>query len=243
MLRWLPTSLIRLYRRLADAVPYARKTRPRPIAPDDERPACGQARHYRLEIAYDAFCEHRPPAKELFRHNPARRDLTSWCERTTRWTQRRKARCHHCETAHRHYIAARDHGDWKAEVALYKLARRGAVRLLAERRQYRDSRRQFRARQREEVARTGPNPMPLHFNPDKWPLIAHRGSLDGWHHRDRRDVERGLLRAHARHLRREIQRRCERLRDIRGAAPVKRKGAQRASHQTDVDDDTADGAQ
>src|SRR5271165_259227 len=217
VLRWLPASLQRLYRRLAEARPYARKTRPRPLPPDDERPSSGQARHYRLEIAYDAFCEHRPPPKKLFRTNPWRRDLTSWCDAPNSWTGRRKPRCHHCERAHAHYVAARG-GDWKGEVALFKLARRGAVRLLAERRQYRESRRQFWARHREEVARNGPEPMPLHFNPDKWPLIAHRGSHDSWHHRDRRAVERDLVRAHARHLRREFQRRCERLRDLRPAA-------------------------
>ncbi|HKM63029.1 MAG TPA: hypothetical protein VJY39_11120, partial [Acidisphaera sp.] len=124
MFRFLPTSLQRLYRRLIDAVPYARKTRPRPLPPDDEAPSSGQARHYRLEIAYDAFCEHRPPPKKLFRANPWRRDLTSWCDAPNSWTDRRKPRCHHCETARAHYLAARDHGDWKAEVALYKLARR-----------------------------------------------------------------------------------------------------------------------
>src|SRR5208283_383582 len=70
MLRWLPNSLQRLYRRLIDAVPYARKTRPRPLPPDDERPSSGQARHYRLEIAYDAFCEHRPPPKKVIGAEP-----------------------------------------------------------------------------------------------------------------------------------------------------------------------------
>ncbi|HKM63917.1 MAG TPA: hypothetical protein VJY39_15640, partial [Acidisphaera sp.] len=106
------------------------------LPPENEAPACGRDRHYRLEIAYDAFCEHCPPPRTLFRADPARRDLTSWCERMTRWTQRRRPRCHHCERARSLYLAARDTGDWKAEVALYKLARRGAVRLLAERRQY-----------------------------------------------------------------------------------------------------------
>src|SRR5271166_2346231 len=176
MLRWLPKSLIRLYRRLAEARPYAKSTRPRPVPPDDEAPACGRDRHFRLEIAYDAFCEHRPPAKLLFRHNPARRDLTSWCDAPNSWTGRRKPRCHRCETAHAHYVAARDTGDWKAEVALFKLARRGAARLDAERRQHRDSRRKFRAAQREEIARRGPNPMPLGFDAQMWRGIAHRGS-------------------------------------------------------------------
>src|SRR5271157_6018140 len=213
VLRWLPASLQRLYRRLAEAQPYARKTRPRAIPPDDERPSSGQARHYRLEIAYDAFCEHRPPPKKLFRANPWRRDTTSWCDAPNSWTGRRKPRCHHCERAHAHYVAA-CRGDWKAEVALYKLARRGAVRLLAERRQYRESRRQFWARHREHVARHGPEPMPPQFEPELWPMIAHRGSHDSWHHRDRREVERDLVRAHARHLRRETQRRSERLRDL-----------------------------
>src|SRR5271165_5901750 len=213
VLRWLPASLQRLYRRLAEARPYARKTRPRPLPPDDERPSSGQARHYRLEIAYDKFCEHRPPPKKLFRTNPWRRDLTSWCDAPNSWTGRLKPRCHHCERAHAHYVAA-CRGDWKAEVALYKLARRGAVRLLAERREYRESRRQFWARHREHVARNGPEPMPPQFEPELWPAIAHRGSHESWHHRDRREVERDLVRAHARHLRRETQRRRERLRDL-----------------------------
>ena len=118
VLRWLPASLQRLYRRLAEAIPYARSTRPRKLPSDDEAPRCsGQTRHYRLEIAYDAFCEHRPPPKQLFRHNPARRDLTSWCDKPNAWTGRRKPRCHHCETARAHYVAARDNADWKAEVA------------------------------------------------------------------------------------------------------------------------------
>src|SRR5271166_4739900 len=60
VLRWLPASLQRLYRRLIEARPYAPRTRPRPIPPDDEAPACGSDRHFRLEIAYDAFGEHRP---------------------------------------------------------------------------------------------------------------------------------------------------------------------------------------
>jgi len=231
--RFLPTSLQRLYRRLIDAVPYARKTRPRPLPPDDEAPGSGQARHYRLEIAYDAFCEHRPPPKKLFRATPWRRDLTSWCDAPNSWTDRREPRCHHCETARAHYIAA-CRGDWKAEVALYKLARRGAVRLLAERRQYRESRRQFWARHREHVARNGPEPMPPQFEPELWPMIAHRGSVESWHHRDRRAVERGLVRAHARHIRRQTQLRRERLRDLEAAAPVGRKRAQRALHQTDA---------
>src|SRR5271157_4676465 len=236
VLRWLPASLQRLYRRLAEAVPYARNTRPRPIPPDDERPSSGQARQYRLEIAYDAFCGHRPPPKKLFRANPWRRDLTSWCDAPNSWTDRRKPRCHHCERARAHYIAA-CRGDWKAEVALYKLARRGAVRLLAERRQYREQRRQFWARHREHVARNGPEPMPPQFEPELWPMIAHRGSHESWHHRDRRAVERGLVRAHARHLRRETQRRRERLRDLEAAVGCK--SAQRALHQTDVDDATS----
>src|SRR5271157_3113217 len=238
VLRWLPASLQRLYRRLAEARPYARKTRPRPLPPDDERPSSGQARHYRLEIAYDKFCEHRPPPKKLFRTNPWRRDLTSWCDAPNSWTGRRKPRCHHCERAHAHYVAARN-GDWKAEVALYKLARRGAVRLLAERREYRESRRQFWARHREEVARRGPEPMPPQFEPELWPMIAHRGSVESWHHRDRREVERDLVRAHARHVRRLTQRRRERKRDLAAGEPVGRDSAQRASRQTDVDDATS----
>src|SRR5208283_5303597 len=121
--------------------------------------------------------------------------------------------------------------------ALFKLARRGAVRLLAERREYRDSRRQFWARHREHVARNGPEPMPPQFEPELWPMIAHRGSVESWHHRDRREVERDLVRAHARHLRRETQRRRERLRDLEAAVGCK--SAQRALHQTDVDDATS----
>src|SRR5271166_6086668 len=233
VLRWLPASLQRLYRRLAEAVPYARNTRPRPIPPDDERPSSGQARQYRLEIAYDAFCGHRPPPKKLFRANPWRRDLTSWCDAPNSWTDRRKPRCHHCETARAHYVAARDQGDWKAEVALYKLARRGAVRLLAERRQYRDSRRQFWARHREHVARNGPEPMPPQFEPELWPMIAHRGSHESWHHRDRREVERDLVRAHARHLRHLEQCRRERLRDLHADESAGRKSAQRVPHGRD----------
>src|SRR5271166_1277016 len=234
VLRGLPASLQRLYRRLVEARPYARKTRPRPIPPDDEAPSSGQARHYRLEIAYDAFCEHRPPPKKLFRTSTPRRDTTSWCDAPNAWTGRRKPRCHHCERAHRHYVAA-CRGDWKGEVGLFKLARRGAVRLLAERRKYREQRKQFWARHREEVARNGPEPMPPQFEPELWPMIAHRGSHESWHHRDRREVERDLVRAHARHIRRQTQRRRERLRDLRPRESVGRKSAQRALHQTDVD--------
>ncbi|HKM63513.1 MAG TPA: hypothetical protein VJY39_13590 [Acidisphaera sp.] len=236
MFNYLTPLLKTLYRRLIEARPYARGTRPRPVPPDDERPACGRDRHYRLEIAYDAFCEHRPPPKQLFRHNPARRDLTSWCDKPNSWTGRRKPRCHHCETARAHYIAARDTGDWKAEVALYKRARRGAVRLDAERRQWREQRRQFWARHRENVARNGPEPMPPQFEPELWPMIAHRGSLESWHHRDRREVERGLLRAHARHLRRQTQRRRERLRDLEAGRTAGCDSANPASRHPHVDD-------
>src|SRR5208283_1421475 len=111
--------------------------------------------------------------------------------------------------------------------ALFKLARRGAVRLLAERREYRDSRRQFWARHREHVARNGPEPMPPQFEPELWPMIAHRGSLDSWHHRDRRAVERDLVRAHARHLRRETQRRRERLTDLAATLSSKKQRSRR----------------
>jgi len=34
----------------------------------------------RLNIAQDAFCQHRPKPRKLFRDLPYPRDLTSWCE-------------------------------------------------------------------------------------------------------------------------------------------------------------------
>src|SRR5208337_5165607 len=45
-----------------------------------------------------------------------------------------------------------------------------------------------------DVARNGPEPMPPQFEPKLWPMIAHRGSHESWHHRDRREVERDLVR-------------------------------------------------
>lgn len=215
MLRWLPDRLIRLYRRLAEARPYAPSTRPRLVVePDPPKPG-GRDRQFRLHIVSDAFCQHRPSPRKLFRAAIPPRDLTSWCNTPDAWTGRRAARCPSCERARAHYLAARDNDDWKAECWLYRQAKRGAVRLLAERRKYRHERRAFLARKHADEALHGKPEMPLHFLPDLWELIAHRGSVEGAHHvRDRRAVERDLVRAHERHLRRLEQDCRARKRDL-----------------------------
>ncbi|HKM64372.1 MAG TPA: hypothetical protein VJY39_17965 [Acidisphaera sp.] len=215
MLRWLPDRLIRLYRRLAEARPYAPSTRPRLLVePDPPKPG-GRDRQFRLHIVYDAFCHHRSPPRVLFRTSIPPRDLTSWCDTPNAWTGRRRPRCPSCEQARARYLAARDKDDWKAECWLYRQAKRGAVRLLAERRQYRHERREALVRKREAEAIDGKPEMPVHFLPDLWEHIAHRGSVDGGYHvRDRRDVERQLVRAHERHLRCLEQGRRARLRDL-----------------------------
>ena len=107
MLRWLPDRLIRLYRRLAEARPYAPSTRPRLLVePDPPKPG-GRDRQFRLHIVYDAFCHHRSPPRVLFRTSIPPRDLTSWCDTPNAWTGRRRPRCPSCEQARARYLAAR----------------------------------------------------------------------------------------------------------------------------------------
>ena len=91
MIQFLPRSLQRPYRKLLDAVPYARGTRPAPPKPEPVEPESGRVRRFRLEIIQDAFCERRSPPKVLLRPAKAPREPHSWCEARNRWTGRR---CH-----------------------------------------------------------------------------------------------------------------------------------------------------
>ncbi|HKM65177.1 MAG TPA: hypothetical protein VJY39_22085 [Acidisphaera sp.] len=210
MLRWLPQSLVRLYRRLLDARPYARNTRPRLLAPEAPDTPSGLQRKLRLDIAQDAFCHHRPKPRVLFRLGQSHR-LDSWCE------QKRGHRCPACAHAHTLYVRARDRDDWKAECKLHRLARRGVVRLLAERREYRHHRRVLCARVREEAAASRQYPpetqeyygLSTYYRPSPIGYVA-----------DRRAVEAALLRAHARHLRRETQKRRLRKNGASATAPA-----------------------
>src|SRR5271157_5460289 len=200
VLRWLPARLVRLYRGLVAARPYARAPRVRPLPPEPPPTPCGRDRKLRLEIVQDAFCQHRPAPRLLFRAPVAPRDMRSWCDEPHRRTGRPRPICPSCAHARRLYAAACN-GDAAAEGRLHTLARRGAVRLLAKRREYRHARSILLAAVREERARNGPEPTPPSFlDLQLWP--HSRPSGPGAHHlHARRDVERDLLRDHARHLR------------------------------------------
>src|SRR5208337_4644753 len=163
MLRWLPTRLANLYRRLAGARPYARAPRAIPDPAPEPAPT-GCHRLHRLNIVQDAFCA-KP--RRLFRAPQAPRDITSWCDAPNAWTGRRRPRCPSCDRSRTLYLAARD-GDWQAECRLHRLARRAAVRLVAERRQYRHDRRHVLAATREARARAGPQPLPPQFHLLPW---------------------------------------------------------------------------
>src|SRR5277367_5734980 len=179
MLRWLPRNLVRLYERLKDAAPYAKGTRVKPLPPEpDPPPPGGKQRLLRLNIVQDAFCQHLPKPRKLFRAPQAPRDTTSWCDAPNAWTGRQKPRCADCEHAHATYWAACD-GDWKAECRLHRLAVRGARKLLA--------RQEHIVRRR----RYGVEEQPLEFR------HCGRPSHGGAHHIiDRRDEEAELVRAH-----------------------------------------------
>ena len=221
MLRWLPVRLRRLYERIVAARPHTR-ARPVPPIPPEPPPSGGRERKFRLEVVQDAFCHGRPAPRRLFRTAVPPRDMTSWCDEPHRTTGRHRPRCPSCDHARTLYRDAVA-GDEEADRRLYRLARRGAVRLLAERRKYRADRRDFLARKRADEAVHGKPEMPLHFLPDLWELIAHRGSVDGgFHVRDRRDVERGLVRDHAALLRVLLRRRCARL-GVLARAPARRR--------------------
>src|SRR5271170_2452862 len=194
MLHWLPRNLVRLYQRLAEATPYAKGTRVKPLPPEpDPPPPGGKQRLLRLNIVQDAFCQHLPKPRKLFRAPQAPRDTTSWCDAPNAWTDRQKPRCSDCEHAYTTYWAACD-GDWKAECRLHRLAVRGARKLLARRREYYAKRRDLGARIRHarlvRQRRYGVEEQPLEFR------HAGRPSSGGAHHIiDRRDEERDLLRA------------------------------------------------
>jgi len=184
-------------------------------APSLYRPA---PRTPRVQTAgvQDAFCAHRPPPRILFRPSLARRDLASWCEEPHTRTGRSAPPCPACAKARTLYAEAVG-GDWKAECSLYRLARRGAVRLCAERRRYAEEQSELRARLR---AWRTPSP------PPNWRMLRllydHRPRRGPpWHIQDRQQAEADLLRAHARYLRTLIQRRCVRLRDIDRAASAR----------------------
>ncbi|HKM62216.1 MAG TPA: hypothetical protein VJY39_06970, partial [Acidisphaera sp.] len=218
MLRWLPARLVRLYRGLVAARPYARAPRVRPLPPEPPPTPCGRDRKLRLEIVQDAFCQHRPAPRLLFRAPVAPRDMRSWCDEPHRRTGRPRPICPSCAHARRLYAAACN-GDAAAEGRLHTLARRGAVRLLAKRREYRHARSILLAAVREERARNGPEPTPPSFlDLQLWP--HSRPSGPGAHHlHARRDVERDLLRDHARHLRHLTRQRRTRL-SHRAPAPA-----------------------
>jgi hypothetical protein len=223
MLRWLPDRLIRLYRRIADARPYARGTKPKPPPPEPIAvTGGGRERQFRLEIVQDAYSHRRPKPRRLFRAPQAPRDLTSWCDAPNAWTGRSRPRCPSCERARANYVAATHRKDWKAECWLYRQARQGAVKLLAERRKYRHERGIVLAVVREERKRQGPGVGAEHLD-----LYLHLGAgsprgLGTPHVADRRAVEQALIRAHGRHLRRNEQKRRLWLRDrqLGGKTPV-----------------------
>ena len=91
----------------------------------------GKQRILRLHIAQDAFCQHRPKPRKLFRELPYMRDLRSWCEEHS-WHAKhgfgRDPMCSDCAHARATYRAACN-GDWKAECRLHRLATRGARKL------------------------------------------------------------------------------------------------------------------
>ena len=202
MLRWLLARLVRLYQAIASARPYAR-ARKAPPPPPPPPPPCGKRRLMRLNIVQDAFCQHLPKPRKLFRAPQAPRDATSWCDAPNAWTGRQKPRCSDCEHAHATYRAA-CHGDWKAECRLHRLAVRAARRLSGRRREYYAYRRERGAIRRQErlvrQRRFGVEEQQLEF-----PFCRCPSSGGAHHIIDRRDEERDLLRAQSRILRRIAQ--------------------------------------
>ena len=127
-------------------------------------------------------------------------------------TDRSRPICPACAHADALYRAATA-GDAQAEDTLYRLARRAAVRLLAERRHYRHDRAIVRAAQRDHRARTGTGPVPPQFLLRSW-VTARQSGVGAHHIHARRDAERALVRDHPAHLRHLIRSRCTRLRDL-----------------------------
>ena len=119
----------------------------------------------------------------LFKPPPTWRDTTSWCDEPDRTTSRRRSRCKSCERAHTLYADACD-GQWRAECAVFRLARRGAVRRLAERRAYEHEASSLKALARESRRSVGSRISPsililLRAAPDRPPWVPHRGAPRG----------------------------------------------------------------
>jgi len=238
MFRWLPTSLQRLYRSLANAVPYARSTRVRPPPPPEpEAPLHERERIFRVEIIQDAFCQRRPIAKSLFRTPTGHRGGESWCER--RGNHLHHHRCPTCTDVRDLHRRAR-RGDPDADRRLHRLATRAAMRLLAERRQYADARR----RQRAAMPPRDPPADPKLFFSLGWARWRARRAADPgrWFIVERRAVEAKLVRAHTLHLRGQLHRRRTRASDLEAAESAGRKSAQRALRRLGVAEAASDRA-
>jgi putative glutamine amidotransferase len=233
MFDFLPRSLQALYRALIDALPYAPGTRVKPLPPEpDLPPPGGKQRLLRLNIVQDAFCQHLPKPRKLFRAPQAPRDATSWCDAPNAWTGRQKPRCSDCEHAHATYRAACK-GDWKAECRLHRLAVRAARRLAGRRREYYAYRRARGAIRRQErlvrQRRFGVEEQPLEFP------FCRRPSSGGAHHIiDRRAEEAELVRAQMRSLHRTIRKRRARLRDRERAREQVRERDRDAAREPDA---------
>ena len=196
LLRWLPKHLIRLYRGLIDATPYAPGTRVRETpAPDPEIAVSMRERMFRVDIVLDAFCERRPTQGSLFRTPSGHRGMESWCER--RGNHLHHHRCPAC-TDLRALASRANQGDWQAEVRLHRLATRASMRLLAERRAWAETRRRQRASRTPE-----PGPPPVVWAMLGWARWRARRAAypeARWFIVERRAAEARLVRAHTRTL-------------------------------------------
>src|SRR5271165_7077791 len=212
VLRWLPAGLVRLYDRLIHPTPYARTTRVRPAPePDPEISVSMRERMFRVEIIQDAFCERRPKPQRLFRKPSGHRDMESWCDLEVSRYPTTRHRCAHCAETRALFKRAND-GEWQAEVRLHRLATRASMRLLAERRAWADTRR------RQRAARTPrPGPPPVIWVMLGWKRWRDRraeyATSAPWFIVERSAAEAKLVRAHARKLRRDLQKRQARTRE------------------------------
>ncbi|MBV8096329.1 MAG: hypothetical protein JO110_24440, partial [Acetobacteraceae bacterium] len=224
MFEFLPRSLRRLYRAILNPTPFARSTRvrtePEPEPKPEEITSEARERIFRVEIIQDAYYKQRPAPKRLFKKPTFHRRMEAWCERRgSHWGSSRCSGRYHCENcaeARDLYVRAL-RGEWQAECRLHRRAQRGALKLLAERGQYEQTKRRLRYLR----IPADPPKDPGLFASLGWARWRERRAADPglWFVLERREAEARLLKQHARKLQRCLQRKRARLRDeARGKA-------------------------